>query len=182
MRWPTLPSWPEHGTWTSRPPGGRRWGWRDRYAGGPRGCSSMVEPPLPKLMTGVRFSSPAPPHPVRTGEPESHGRLDVQRLVGFGHPVTSTSTSAGTSAGVAKGTGVARSTTAPRRPRVPVDSTSASNPGYISRAAGGSRGVVGIASHGCPRPHRRAIPDRPRVAACRRSSKVIRSVRVGNPC
>lgn len=24
-----------------------------------RGCSSMVEPQLPKLMTGVRFSSPA---------------------------------------------------------------------------------------------------------------------------
>ena len=31
-----------------------------RYDGCVRGCSSMVEPQLPKLMTRVRFPSPAP--------------------------------------------------------------------------------------------------------------------------
>ena len=31
------------------------------------GCSSMVEPQLPKLMTGVRFSSPAPRETIRRG-------------------------------------------------------------------------------------------------------------------
>ncbi len=36
---------------------------RDSKQSGPRGCSSMVEPQLPKLKTRVRFPSPAPKIP-----------------------------------------------------------------------------------------------------------------------